>query len=249
MQSVDRAARLLRAVAGATGREATAAGLADTCGLNRATAWRILSTLETHGMVDHDRETGQWAIGVGIAEIARSVGIDGLLAAAHTVLVRLSAVTGETADLAVMRGGALTYIDEVRPPAIVSAEWLGRTVPLHATSTGKALLAALDPQELDRLLPGELAPHTATTIVDRDALTAELALTRTRGFATCRGELESHLHGVSAAIVDPARRPLAVVSIWGPDVRVTPDRLPALGALAMDAAAEISRLPRGASIA
>jgi DNA-binding IclR family transcriptional regulator len=239
VQSVDRAVVLLQAVAVASGPAATAAALAEACALNRATAWRILSTLESHGMVTYQRGTGRWSVGPAVAEIARSVGVDDLVAAAHPVLARLSGLTGETADLAVLRGRDLTYVDEVRPRAVLSAEWLGRTVPLHATSTGKALLAAVGDGERRRLLPPDLTAHTATTITDPDALATELALTRRRGYATCHGELESHLHGVSAAVLAPAGRVLGVLSIWGPDVRVTADRLPALGALAVGAAAEV----------
>ncbi len=240
VQSVDRAVALLRTVAGANGRDSTVAALAQTCGLNRATAWRILGTLESHDMVRQDRVTGYWSVGLAVTDLARAVGIDDLLASAHPVLFRLSALTGETADLALLRGGGLTYVDEVRPRAIVSAEWLGRTVPLHATSTGKALLAFSDARERERLLSVELTAHTATTITDRGALSTELELTRERGYATCHGELETHLHGVSAPVHGSAGRPLAVVSIWGPDVRVTADRLPALGRLAVEAAGQIA---------
>ncbi|MEP6815588.1 MAG: IclR family transcriptional regulator [Marmoricola sp.] len=242
VQSVDRAMVLLRAVALASGAGSTAPALADTSGLNRATAWRILRTLETHGMVTCDRDTGRWSIGLSVVEIASSVGIESLVAAGHEVLQRLSVQTGETADLAISRGEGLTYVDEVRPVAIVSARWLGRTVPLHATSTGKALLAFLSDRQVDWLLPVTLAAHTPTTITDRETLDAELALTRQRGYSTCRGELETHLHGVSAPVFDNDGRPIAVVSIWGPESRVTQERLPALGALAGEAAREIARL-------
>lgn len=240
VQSVERAVVLLQAVAAASGRESTVTVLAHTCGLNRATAWRILGTLEAHGMVACDRASGQWSIGLAVAGLARSVGLDRLVAAAHPVLLEICAETGETADLAVLQGAGLTYVDEVRPTAIVSAEWLGRTVPLHATSTGKALLAALDDANVRRLLPAALEAYTDTTITARDVLTAELDRTRDQGYATCRGELETHLHGVSAAVLDPSGQPLAVVSIWGPDVRVTPDRIAGLGRLAGEAAARIS---------
>ncbi len=241
VQSVDRAVLLLQALAAASGPDRTAASLAQACQLNRATAWRILSTLQTHGMVAYDRTSGRWSVGAALAEIGRSVGLDELVAAAHPVLLQLSAVAGETADLAVLRGGGLTYVDEVRPASIVVACWLGRTVPLHATSTGKALLASLGSAARLRLLPTELTAHTPTTITDHAALATELALTRERGWATCRGELESHLHGVSAAVLDDSGHALAVVSIWGPDQRVDADRLPTLGRLAVDAATEIGR--------
>lgn len=242
VQSVDRAVLLLQAVAAASGRDSSAAALAQACDLNRATAWRILVTLESHGMVVCDRPSGRWSLGGAVAELGRAAGVEDLVALAHPVLVRLSATTGETADLAVARGVRLTYVDEIRPASVLSAEWLGRTVPLHATSTGKALLAFLPAAERARVLAGPLPAHTATTITDPTVLEAELEVIRSRGYATCRGELEPHLDGVSAAVLDLAGHPRGVVSIWGPDVRVTPDRLPALGALAVAAAQEIGRL-------
>ncbi|MGD9959350.1 IclR family transcriptional regulator [Nocardioides sp.] len=242
---MDRAVALLRAVATATGAQSTAPALAEACDLNRATAWRILSTLETHGMVSCDRATGRWSIGLTVAEIAGNVGIEGLIATAHAVLERLAALTGETAALAVVRGEGLTYVDEVAPTAIVSAKWLGRSVPLHATSTGKALLAFLSEKEVERLLPRELTAHTATTITDRNELLEELALTREQGYGVCRGELESSLYGVSAPALDRDGRPIAVISIWGPGVRVTEARFATLGALTAQAGAEVALLRAG----
>lgn len=245
VQSVDRAMALLRAVAKASGPSSTVARLAEECGLNRGTAWRILTTLEANGAATCDRGTGRWAIGLAVVELAAATGVEGLIAAAHGVLERLSRQTGETADLAVVRAEGLTYVDEVAPVQVVAAKWLGRSVPLHATSTGKALLAFLTDAEVDRLLPRELAAHSATTITDRAALLDELTLTRERGYGTCLGELESSLFGVSAPALDRDGRPLAIVSIWGPSQRVTEDRLPALGKLAAAAAMEIALLRTG----
>src|SRR4051812_37942793 len=70
VQSVDRAVDLLRAVAAASGGDASVATLARHAGLNRATAWRILTTLEAQGMVSRDRHTGWYAIGPTFDELA-----------------------------------------------------------------------------------------------------------------------------------------------------------------------------------
>ena len=104
--------------------------------------------------------------------------------------------------------GGLTYVDEVRPTAVLTAGWLGRTVPLHATSTGKALLAFLPAAEVSRVLAEELPAFTDATITSPEALAAELAATRARGYGTCAGELESSLYGVSAPVLDRSGRPL-----------------------------------------
>lgn len=86
----------------------------------------------------------------------------------------------------------------------------------------------------------DLTAFTPTTVTDRRALMAELRRTRERGFATCSGELEPDLWGVSAAVPDPSGRPVAVVSLWGPAGRVGPDRFAALGAEVRAAADRIA---------
>jgi len=239
VQSVDRAAALLRAVARAAPRGASAATLAQDCRLNRATAWRLLATLEDNGLVEREVDGGRYVLGLGVSRLADAVGVDGLVRRAHPVLERLSLECGETADLAVVRPTGLTYVDEVAPPSVMAANWLGRTVPLHATSSGKAWLAWLPAVEAAALLTPPLASYTETTVTDVATLHAELTAIRARGFGTCSGEFEEQLYGVSAPVLDGGR-PIAVVSIWGPRDRITEDRFAALGALAMAAAAELS---------
>lgn len=239
VQSVDRAMKLLRAVAFASPEDSTATRLAEACGLNRATAWRILHTLEGHGAVTCNRATGRWSIGFAVADLARSAGVDAVVEAARPYLERLSLQTGETAALAVVRDVGLTYVDEVAPVAIVSASWRGRTVPLHATSTGKVLLAFGDHQAAGGT-GSALESFTDTTVTASEALAAELELTRRRGYAICRGEYEASAWGVSAPILDRHRRPVAVLSVWGPASRVNDTRFEVLGALVRGAAAELS---------
>ena len=163
IQSVDRAIDLLLAVAAAGPTDAGVPALAKACGLNRATAWRLLKTLQARGLVTVDGG-GHYALGVTAVELGGAAGPDALIAAAHPVLERTSERTGETASLAMPAVGGLTYVDEVTPTAVLTASWLGRAVPLHATSTGKALLAFLPPGELRRVLPMTLPAFTDTTI-------------------------------------------------------------------------------------
>jgi DNA-binding IclR family transcriptional regulator len=123
----------------------------------------------------------------------------------------------------------------------MAPNWLGHPVPLHATSTGKAFLAALPHAELDAIVRAGLERFTDTTITAPRALRAALDDVRERGYAVSRGELEPTLWGVSAVARDASGRPIAVVSVWGADARVR-DRLDALGAEAARAAGELERL-------
>jgi DNA-binding IclR family transcriptional regulator len=142
--------------------------------------------------------------------------------------------------MAVVRQGSLTYVDEVYPSAIISASWSGKPVSLHATSTGKVLLAWSTEEELARLMPRRLRRYTDTTITDRAALRADLDASRERGYATCHGEFDVSAWGVSAPVLDRTGRLLAVLSIWGPPQRVVPERFPALGAITVEAAARMA---------
>jgi DNA-binding IclR family transcriptional regulator len=241
VQSVDRALKLLIGVADAAPRGGTLAELADSCGINRATAWRLLGTLEAHGLVDRDPSTNRYQIGFATIRMSAAAGYDGLVRRARPVLERVSAQTGETADLAVAGLHGVTYIGEVAPPSVLSVNWLAREVPLHATSTGKAFLAWLPEDEALSLLQTPLRGFTDTTLTDTDRLMHELEVIRGRGYADCAGELEPTLYGVSAPVLDAKDgRPLAVFSIWGPVNRVPATRFPALGLVAITAAADVA---------
>ena len=243
VQSVERAAALLRAVAAATGPSASATALAEVVGLNRTTTWRILTTLEQERLVACDTETGTYSLGFGLIDLAGQAG-DAMVRSARLVLQRLAGQTRETAALALVRGGVLTYVAEATADTVVAAGWQGRQVAVHATSTGKVLLAYSHPAELRVLLRlprgGRLPRYTPSTITSLTALEKELALIRDRGYAVCRGEFESTAWGVSAPVLDVAERPVAVVSVWGPSERLTESRFEVLGALAIAGASEIA---------
>ena len=238
VQSVARAAELLKAL-GAAGGPATGFDLADRCGLNRSTAWRILATLEDEGLVERDPATGRYEIGYALVALGAAAGHDPLVRRAHPALRALAEACLETASLAVPRGMQLVYVDQVQAPHVMAADWLGRPTPLHATSTGKALLAWMAEDELGAALPGRLERFTDTTITTRAVLRGELADIRARGFAVSRGELEPALWGVSAPVLDGGR-PVAVVSVWGVESRIRARGLDVLGARTVVAADEIA---------
>jgi DNA-binding IclR family transcriptional regulator len=240
VQSLQRALALLDAIAGASPHGATVAELAFRCGINRATAWRLLATLESNGFVERDPATSRYEIGYTVARLAAASGVDAVVRRAHHVLERVCAQTGEAAILALARRSGLVYVDEVAPPAVLTVNWLARPVPLHATSTGKAWLAWLPEPEARGVLGPVLEGFTDATVTDFGRLFDELAQIREHGFAVSAGELEPALFGVSAPVLRPGdRRPLAVFSIWGPADRVPRSRLQALGSVAIDAAAAV----------
>jgi DNA-binding IclR family transcriptional regulator len=224
-QSVQRATAILRAAAERPAGE-TASGLARAAGLPTSTALRLIRTLEQEGFLAR-RGDGRYAIGVALARLGRDAEAGDLVdATAHAALERVAAETRETVTLSVVRGReALDVVLQIDTPHMVKAvSWVGRRYPLHASSSGKVLLAALEPARLERFLLGRLERPTAATITEPARLRAEIEHVRRQGFADMVDELEDGLASVSVPVVDGGGRLAATLNVTGPTFRFDADR-------------------------
>jgi DNA-binding IclR family transcriptional regulator len=238
VQSVERAVALLKATAAAP-HPASVWELARACSVNRSTAWRLLATLEAQGLVERDPVTQRYTVGYEAIQIAGAADYDGLARRVRPLLQRVAETSGESVTLAAARRFSLVYIDQIDPPGPPSPDWNGRSLPLHATSSGKVCLAWLPEEERDAVLAPHLEAYTSRTITDRARLDRSLAEIRRLGYSTCVGELEEFQNGVSAAVLDRLMRPMVIVNIWGPSPRVTQKRLPVLGRMVLQAAHDV----------
>lgn len=241
IQAVDRAVALLKSVA-ASATPPTVLELARDCGINRSTAWRLLRTLEHHGLVDRDPITQRYTVGYGAISVAAAVTDDTLVRRVRPLLAKLTVATGESVTLAVAKRFNLVYVDQVDPPNLMVPNWLDKPLPLHATSGGKAFLAWLGPDERDAILPRELPRYTPHTITDRDRLEREFAEVRRVGYALCAREYEEFSSGASAAVLNTRQYPIAVINVWGPAPRNPAKRLHEIGREAVQTAQEIRAL-------
>jgi DNA-binding IclR family transcriptional regulator len=241
IQAVDRAIVLLKAVAAST-TPPTVLELARRCGINRATAWRLLRTLEHHGLVDRDAVTQRYTVGYGATVVASAVTDDALIRRVRPLLTDLCLRTGEAVTLAVAHRFNLVYVDQVEPPNMMAPNWLDKPLPLHATSGGKVFLAWLGRDERDAILPPALPRYTDHTVTDREELEHELAEVRRTGFALCDREYEEFSSGASAAVLNSRRAPIAVVNVWGPAPMNSARRLREIGQAAVQTAGEIGDL-------
>jgi IclR family acetate operon transcriptional repressor len=240
-QAVARAVTLLKVFSDAR-REWRLTDLARAAHLHKATAHRLLATLEREGMVVRDPAGEHYRLGPeAIVLGARAARASDLRATAAPELRALAADTGETATLEVPVGSDMLILDEVAGPALLGAvPEVGTRWPGHATSTGKALLALLpDARRRDRIAP-RLTRHTARTIVTLAALERELARIRRRGYAVAVEELERGYVAVGAAVRDHEGLPLAAISVGGPRLRFPAARLATLGRRVRAAAARVS---------
>ena len=230
IQSVDRSIQLLNALA-LSRHPLSVAELAAACELNRSTAWRLLSTLEHHGLVERDGVSQRYAIGYALVRMAAGKTDHAILIrTARPALEKIAAATGETVNLSIVTAaGTAVCIDQVDAVPLVAVNWLDRPLPWHCTSAGKLHLAFLAPDELDAYLAqGPFEALTGDTITDPARLREELALTRERGYSLNVNELEVGLHSVSAG-VPLAGRPVAMISVSGPSFRLPESVLHRLG--------------------
>ncbi|MBO0693472.1 MAG: IclR family transcriptional regulator [Acidimicrobiaceae bacterium] len=240
VQSVDRALRLVEILAG---REAAGVTeLAAVLGVHKSTASRLLSTLERHGIVEQDPGRGSYRLGAALAFLAGAVtGRVRLFQASHATAERLAHEVGETVTLAVLEGDRLVTVDHIAPgPAPVPPDWPDLTLPVHATASGKVLLAWLPEHDIRRLLGHPLLRYTSATVVDPDELAEELFGVREQGWALAMEEHSPGLNAVSAPIFDRDGAPIAALTIVGPSSRLGPERLEHVAVLTALRATEVS---------
>jgi DNA-binding IclR family transcriptional regulator len=215
--------------------------LAQEVGLNKTTTYRLLTALESEGMVAR-QANDTYTLGPEIVVLGgRALRNNDLRTVSKPALEAMAAATGETATLEVLSGYEVVIIDEVVGEHLMaSAQSIGTRWPAFVTSTGKAMMAYLAPAELDAILSRPLLRMTPKTITDPDALRRELAEIRQQGYAVAGETLEMGLVVVGAAVRNHDGKVIAAISLGGPSVRITPDRVPEIGALVVAAAARIS---------
>ncbi len=241
LQSVDRALQVLELLA--TWGSGGVSELAAEIGVHKSTAFRLLGALEARDLVEQTSERGKYQLGFGLARLARKVNVHPEITdQARTVTEELAHKVGESINVAVLRETFVVNVVQSRGQAsIASHNWIGQLTPLHATSSGKVLLAYLDPASRERLIEHGLERFTANTHTDPVPLQNELALVLKRGHATTYGELEVGLNAVAVPVRGEDGTVVAALSASGPAYRFTPERIAEILGQVVAAGVELSR--------
>ncbi len=241
VQSVDRAISVLELLARRGPSRVTE--VAEELGVHKSTAFRLLGALESRGLVEQDGDRGRYQLGFGIVRLAGAVTARmDLSRCARPVCERLAGALGETINVAVARDHHAVNIDQVQGPAAVSVQnWVGRATPLHATSSGKVLLAYLPKGRRAELLRAAgQARFTPATLTSRTALERDLSAAVARGYAQTIQEYEEGLNAIAAPVRDARGAVVAAVSASGPAYRFTPQRMAECAPRLVAGAEEIS---------
>lgn len=229
--------------------------VSERLGIPKSTVHGILHAMRRRGYLSLDPETKSYAVSLTL--IGRTTGIPSLEIVrqrARRHLERLAGALGETAKLIGYEGlhsVAIDYVEGERP--LKYAVRLGQRWPLHATGGGKLFLAQYaDDAVRDLLGDVGLEPITENTIVDIDALLAELADVRRQGWARQREEVQPEISGFAAPVRDTVGGMLAALVVMGPTARIDTYAETIVAALRAEAAAlsrRVSALPDAADAA
>jgi DNA-binding IclR family transcriptional regulator len=229
-QAVIRALRLLKTFSRER-PEQDLAELSSDHGLTKTTAHRLLTALESEGLVARNPVTKTYRLGPAIIALGTQALISNdLRTVVEPELRKLAARSGETATLEVPVEGSMLILAEVlgKHLVTVTAE-IGTRWPIHATSTGKAYLAALPEERWREVLQPPLKRVTPATIVDVKELDRVLKQVRARGYATATDEIEAGASAVSAVLRNSLGTPIGAIGLGGLTIRLTPRRVKSLG--------------------
>jgi len=206
-------------------RRATTAELSEALGLTKSTTYRLVERLKRQGWVTTSGYAGDIRLGTSAAQLAVAATSTPLSDLAVPALRDLLAATQETVSLAVPHALSMVFVHRERGPHAVgvSAE-LGTTRPLHNTSVGRSYLAALPPDQCQRVLDELVdSPASPVTPDQLPALQAILDETRSRGWSQDQREFDTTSCCCGAAIRDHTGTPIAAISVAGVAERMQPE--------------------------
>ena len=244
--AVDRAASIMLML-GTEKREMTLAEIASATGYHKSSVHKILITLCRHGFLERNEATKQYSLGIEFVRCGQAA-LSNLHIhnSAKSLLQELSDYSGETANLAVLRGTQMVIVDVVESAVELRVSPpVGTMDSVINKSNGKAVLAWLPGNTVNAIIKREGLPErTKRSITNAKQYLKELAAVREQGYATDFEEFQEGISAVSAPIFDKEGRIFATVSIVGPAFRITKEKMRLYGKKCAEAAAQLSSMNR-----
>jgi DNA-binding IclR family transcriptional regulator len=215
IQSVDRAARILKVLASGP-RRLGVSEIADRLGLTRPTVHGLLQTLQAHGFVEQDRDSDKYQLGAGLLQLGNSyLDLNELRARSLVHAERLAMRADAAVRVGVMHGPSVVIVHHVfRPDTTLQILEVGAELPLHASALGKAMLAFAGEDAIGDVLAEPLPKLTSRTLTV-GALRDELSEIRERGFARERDEAILGESSIAAPIFDHAGHAVGAIGVVG----------------------------------
>lgn len=211
--------------------------------LPKATVHRILATLKNGRLVNQDPENRKYKLSLKLFELGSLVFRKlKLREAALPFIEELSEKSGETVHLGILDKDEVISIEKADSSfSLRSSIYIGKRAPAYCTGVGKALLAFQPLDKMHLFLQSKRKKYTANTITDANKLEEELEKVRKEGFAVDNMEHEEGVRCVAAPIRNHEGKVVASISISGPSVRLTEEKISQLALMVKETAKNISK--------
>jgi len=230
IRAVERALDVLMCFTNHT-PELTMTQISEKIGINKSTVHRLLATLERKRFVERDPPTGVYRLGIGLLQMAfLTLEHNNLRRLLAPFLIDLCNQYRENINLTVLDDTEVVYIDVIESPQRVKlAAFPGQRLPAFCTASGKAILAFLPEDHVNRILDHGMPKYTQNTILTKDAFFENIRIAREQGFVFSNQEFEEGINAIAVPIINSNGKPIASVSIAGPAYRHTLERMTEIG--------------------
>ena len=196
--------------------------------LHKNNVFRLLATLESRGYIEQNKSTENYRLGLKSLELGQTfIKQMGLLRQAKPILENMVGECNETAYVAIFKEGYVVYLDVIETDLTVRVvSRVGSRLPAYCTASGKVHMASMPEEEVDSYLPEKsLKTYTETTASDLDQFKKELMKVAEQGYAIDDEEFDEGVRCVAAPIRDYTRRIIGALSISGPSMRFSDERI------------------------
>jgi IclR family transcriptional regulator, KDG regulon repressor len=224
--------------------ELTFTELIEQTSLHKSTLFRLLEAMRSYGLIEVSKVSGKYHLGLRFFDLgALAIGRLEIRKCADAELEWLAEQSGETAHLCILDGAEIVYISKVESrQALRIPSGVGHRNPAYCTGVGKAILAFLDDEQIEKYLAQIVfRPLTDKTITCPEKMWQEIKSIRQQGYAIDDQEINENVRCIGAPIRDFSGKVIAGISIAGPAIRVTKSRVPELAVQVVKAANKISK--------
>jgi DNA-binding IclR family transcriptional regulator len=242
LKSVEKALRIIESF-DMDRPEISVAEFVKKLSMPKVSVYRFLRVLTKNGFINQNKQTKKYRLGLKVFELGSIVlkNFD-FRDIAFPLITELSRQSGETVHLGVLDAQQVVSIESVESNQSLRISMpVGKRVYLHSTGVGKAIMAFVSDEEIREIVHQKGLPgFTENTITDVVQLMKEVQTIRKRGYAIDNEENEPGVRCVAAPVLDPYQRFVASVSVSGPSVRISYERIPELSLMAIETSKKIT---------
>jgi len=205
--------------------------IAESLKLKTSTAHRIVTALERHGLIERERATKRYRLGLALFALgATAADGTGLRKLCRPALLRLAGETGDTVFLMARSGLNVVCVDRQEGSYMLDSltGHVGGQIPMGVGPASQAIMAFLPEDEADAIIEANSALYARYHGLMADRIRKNLPQIRAQHYALDHGELVAGISALAVPILPPKRDAVASIAINMTSARLAPERLAAL---------------------